>query len=154
MVEMTPFWFFLIVAVALLATELLVFQFTTFWLFFVGLGALCAAIFAWLSGGAGFISTTAVFAVASALITALLYAPIRRWQSAPTTISDNNAIGQKVIVSEPIQPGVAGKANWSGTDWQAELAGGLNATLMAGDTARVVAVEGIRLIVEPLSVLE
>lgn len=151
MAEITPFWFFLIVGVALLATELLVFQFTTFWLFFVGLGALCAAVFAWLSGGAGFIPTTAVFAVASALITAVLYAPIRRWQSTPTTIADNNAVGQRVLVSEVIQPGIAGKANWSGTDWQAELVSGQTATIEAGQNARVVAVEGIRLIVEPIA---
>lgn len=151
MADITPFWFFLIVGVALLATELLVFQFTTFWLFFVGLGALCAAIFAWLSGGAGFIPTTVVFVVASGLITALLYTPIRRWQSSPTAISDNNAVGQRVVVSEVIQPGVAGKANWSGTDWQAELASGHHGELAPGQTARVVAVEGIRLIVEPMS---
>jgi membrane protein implicated in regulation of membrane protease activity len=147
MAAITPFWLFLIVGCALLATELLVFQFTTFWLFFVGLGALCAAVFAWLAGGAGFISTTAVFVIASALITALLYTPIRRWQSAPTTISDNNAIGQRVVVSERIQPGVAGLVSWSGTDWQAELASGQSGDLNTGDTARVVAIEGIRLIV-------
>lgn len=151
MADITPFWLFLAVGVALLATELLVFQFTTFWLFFVGLGALCAAVFAWLAGGAGYISTTAVFAIASALITALLYTPIRRWQSAPTALQDNNAVGQRVSVSETIQPGKAGKVIWSGTDWQAELARGNSEGIDAGESARVVAVEGIRLIVEPVN---
>ena len=44
---MNPFWLFLVAGVSLLAVEMLVFQFTTFWLFFIGLGALVAAAFAW-----------------------------------------------------------------------------------------------------------
>lgn len=146
----TPFWLFLIAGVGLLSIELLVFQFTTFWLFFVGLGALCAATFAWVSGGAGYISTTAVFAVSSAAITALLYAPIRRWQNAPTAISDNNAVGQRVSVLERIAPGVGGTVSWSGSDWQAELTEGAVVALEPGQTAEVVSVEGIRLIVKPV----
>ena len=42
----SPFWLFLLIGVVLLALELVVFQFTMFWLFFVGLGALVAAAFA------------------------------------------------------------------------------------------------------------
>jgi membrane protein implicated in regulation of membrane protease activity len=147
----TPFWLFLITGVVLLSIELLVFQFTTFWLFFVGLGALCAATFAWISGGAGFISTTAVFAVSSAAITALLYTPIRRWQNAPTAISDNNAVGQRVSVLQRIAPGSGGVVSWSGSDWQAELPADSVVALEAGQFAEVVAVEGIRLIVKPVA---
>ncbi len=145
----TPFWFFLSAGAALLAVELVVFQFTTFWLFFVGLGALCAATFAWAAGGAGFVSTTAVFAVASAAITALLYTPIRRWQNAPTELSDNSAIGQKVSIVETVAPGAAGKASWSGSEWQAELVAGHLQPLQPGQAAEIVAVEGIRLILKP-----
>ena len=147
----TPFWFFLSMGAALLAIELVVFQFTTFWLFFVGLGALCAATFAWAAGGAGFISTTAVFAVASAALTALLYTPIRRWQNEPTDLSDNSAVGQKVSVITRVAPGAGGKVSWSGSDWQAELAAGQTQVLEQGQSAEIVAVEGIRLILKPVS---
>ncbi len=147
MTALSPFWLFLIIGVVLLATELVVFQFTTFWLFFIGLGALVAALFAWGYSGATLMITTAVFVVASAVITAILYVPIRRWQQAPTTLSDNNAIGQKVAVSEAITPEKAGTVSWSGSQWQAELVSGSTAELAVGDYARVVEVEGIRLIV-------
>lgn len=147
MTALSPFWLFLVIGVVLLATELVVFQLTTFWLFFIGLGALVAALFAWVYSGATLMSATAVFVVASAVITALLYVPIRRWQQAPTTLNDNNAIGQRVAVSEAITPAKAGSVSWSGSQWQAELVSGSTAELAVGDYARVVEVEGIRLIV-------
>ena len=74
---MNPFWLFLVAGVSLLAVEMLVFQFTTFWLFFIGLGALVAAAFAWVSADATFLLTTLVFVLASVVITAVLFAPLR-----------------------------------------------------------------------------
>ena len=147
---LSPFWLFLVLGVVLVATELLVFQFTTFWLFFIGLGALVAAAFAWVAGGSTLLVTTAVFVVASATITALLYAPIRKWQSGPSQISDHNAIGQKVLVKTAITPSSAGTVSWSGSEWQAELLEGAEGELTPGQTASVVQVEGIRLILKPI----
>lgn len=144
---MSPFWLFLVVGVGLLAIELLVFQFTTFWLFFVGLGALVAAAFAWLVADASYLSTTLVFVVSSALITAVLFSPLRRWQTQPSGIADNNAVGQRVQVTQAISEGRPGVVNWSGSDWQAELAEGQHESIAAGENARVVSVEGIRLLV-------
>ena len=144
----SPFWLFLLIGVVLLALELVVFQFTMFWLFFVGLGALVAAAFAFFSGGSGYIVTTAVFLVASVLITALLYAPIRKWQNKPSAIAGNNAVSQRVKVTGRISPSSAGTVSWSGSEWQAELVSGSTQELLEGDWARVVDVQGIRLIVE------
>jgi len=143
----TPFWLFLIVGVALLATELLVFQFTTFWLFFVGLGALVAAVFAWLSPGASYLSTTLVFALASALITAVLFVPIKKWLQKPSGIEGNNAVGQRVVVKKAIAHDQPGVVVWSGSEWQAELAEGQFDTLDVDANAIVESVQGIRLIV-------
>lgn len=142
-----PFWLFLVIGVGLLATEMLVFQFTTFWLFFIGLGALVAAVFAWLTVDASFLMTTLVFVVASAIITAVLYSPLRRWQKEPSGISGNNAVGQKVSVKTTISRQSTGTVYWSGSDWQAELAEDQDEEIAAGDRAVVVAVEGIRLVV-------
>ena len=130
--SLSPFWLFLISGVALVAIELLVFQFATFWLLFIGLGALVAAAYAWLSGDVTYTATVAVFLVASVAITALLYAPIRRWQNKPSQMADHNAIGQRVTVTEPIGHGVEGSVSWSGSDWQAELAQGESASLING----------------------
>jgi len=127
--SLNPFWLFLITGVVLLAVEILVFQFTAFWLFFIGLGALVAAAYAWVSGDATYTISFAVFLVSSVVITALLYAPIRRWQNKPSAMSDNNAIGQRVVVKTPISSASAGSVSWSGSDWQAELADGETGTL-------------------------
>ena len=144
---MNPFWLFLVAGVSLLAIEMLVFQFTTFWLFFIGLGALVAAAFAWVAVDASFIMTTLVFVLASAVITAVLFAPLRRWQKQPSGISGNNAVGQKVVVKSSIGRDAPGVVMWSGSDWQAELAEGQQDDIAVGATAHVVRVEGIRLIV-------
>ena len=144
---MNPFWLFLVAGVSLLAVEMLVFQFTTFWLFFIGLGALVAAAFAWVAADASFLTTTFVFVVASVIITAVLFAPLRKWQKQPSGISGNNAVGQKVTVKGNISKDAPGVVMWSGSDWQAELAEGEHEEIAIGATARVVRVEGIRLIV-------
>lgn len=144
---MNPFWLFLVIGVGLLAVELLVFQFTTFWLFFIGIGALIAAAFAWFVGDASYLMTTLVFVIASAAVTALLFSPLRRWQQQPSSISGNNAVGQKVIVKNPVSNGSGGLVSWSGSDWQAELAGDQQDEIGAGESAYVVAVEGIKLVV-------
>lgn len=146
---LNPFWLFLIIGVALVAAELLVFQFTAFWLFFIGLGALVAAGYALLSGDVTYTATTSVFLVASVAFTVLFYAPIRRWQNKPSAMSDNNAIGQQVTVKEPVGPNTNGTVSWSGSDWQAVLAEGETNTLVVGDSATVVSVKGIRLFVKP-----
>ncbi len=144
---MNPFWLFLVIGVVLLAVEMLVFQFTTFWLFFIGVGALIAAAFAWIAGDASYLMTTLVFVVASAAVTAVLYSPLRRWQREPSAISGNNAVGQKVVVKSTVSTQKGGLVNWSGSDWQAELADDQHGEIAAGENARVVAVEGIRLVV-------
>lgn len=144
---MNPFWLFLVLGVGLLAVEMIVFQFTTFWLFFVGIGALVAAAFAYLVTDATYFVTTLVFLVASALVTAALFKPLRSWQKQPSGIADNNAIGQRVAVKQEITAQTAGVVSWSGSDWQAELADNQSENLYPGDSARVVSVEGIKLYV-------
>lgn len=145
---MNPFWLFLVLGVGLLVVELLVFQFTTFWLFFVGLGALAAALFAWLVADASYLATTMVFLLASAIVTAVFYRPLRNMQKQPSGIEDNNAIGHSVTVTKSISADQPGEVTWSGSNWQAELADNDDDTIVAGARAVVVAVEGIRLLVE------
>lgn len=148
--DLNPFWLFLISGVALVAIELLIFQFSAFWLFILGLGALAAAGYAWLSGDVTYTASFAVFLAATIGFTVLLYAPIRRWQKKPSAMSDNNAIGQRVTVKEPVGPSLRGTVSWSGSDWQAELAIGESTTLAVGQEATVVDIKGIRLFVKPL----
>jgi len=148
--NLNPFWLFLVIGVTLIATEILVFQFTAFWLFFLGLGALVAAGYALLLGDVTYIATLIVFLAASVAFTVLFFAPVRRWQKKPSAMSGNNAIGQQVTIKQTVGPATRGTVSWSGSDWQAELAQGESVTLSAGEAAKVVSVEGIRLLIKPV----
>ena len=146
MFDSDPFFFYVIVAVSLLATELLVFQLSVFWLLFIGLGALVAALTAWFVPDASWLLTTSVFIIASAVISLLLYRPLKKWQNKPSIIAGNDAVGQSVKVLSLITKDQAGIVTWSGTDWHADLAAG-SSDLEPGNTAKIVSMEGIRLTV-------
>lgn len=63
-------------------------------------------------------------------------------------MAGNNAVGQRVVVKKPVEKGQSGVVSWSGSDWEAELANGQVETIQAGESARVISVEGIKLLVE------
>lgn len=148
---LSPFWLFLIIGVALVAAEMVLFQFSTFWIFFIGLGALVAAGYAWISGDVTYTATVAVFLASSVAITAILFAPMRRWQNQPSAMEGNDAVGQTVVVEKAISPGNTGTVSWSGSDWQAVLAPGVNETIAEGASATVVSIQGIELSIKPLT---
>lgn len=149
MSAMNPFTFYLILTVALIGTELLIFQVSIFWFLFVGLGALVATLVAWLIPDASWLLTTAVFVVSSGMISVSLFKPLKNLQSKKSTMAGNDAVGQTVMVKSAIEPGKSGKVVWSGTDWKASLAAGETASLQDGDEAVIVALEGIRMTVAP-----
>lgn len=148
MAAITPFYFFLIAGVVLICAELLIFQLSVFWLLFVGVGALQASLVVWLMGSESWVLATAVFVSTSAVIAALLYRPLTRWQAKPSALGGNSAIGQQVTVLETIAPNQTGKVHWSGVDWPAQLAVGETVTLNAGSVAIIARLEGIRLVVK------
>lgn len=147
---MTPFTLFFALAVLLLAVELLVLQFSVFWVAFFGLGALVAAIAVHFFPGLDWGGTTTVFVVASAAICLALFRPLRKWQSGPAAAAGNDAIGQRVSVLKPVALGAAGQVHWSGTEWRAELAEGESAEIVGGSEAEIVALSGITLYVKPV----
>lgn len=144
----TPFLFYLIAAVILIVLELLVFQLSVFWLLFLGAGALAAAALSYVYADAGWILTTAVFVLSTAVIAMVAYRPLKRWQSRPGEMPGNDAIGQQVVVLSDIGPGAAGTVQWSGTDWRAELETSADAVLEKGSTATIIRLEGITLTVQ------
>lgn len=148
MEAITPFYFYLAVAVILISAELIIFQLSIFWLLFIGIGALHASVVCWLMGSDSWLLATAVFVCASVVIAGALYRPLMRWQKKPGVVSGNTAIGQQVTVLETISTANAGKVHWSGADWAAELTEGQSETIAKGDTAVITKLEGIRLLVK------
>lgn len=143
---MTPALFFLLIAVGLIGTELIIMQFSVFWFLFFGIGALLTSLVCWLLPELGWTAGWGLFLLSSLLTSVVLFPPLRKWQAKPSPIAGNDAIGQSAKVLEAITASSAGKVFWSGVDWPAELAEG-SADLAVGDDVVIVKLEGIRLIV-------
>jgi membrane protein implicated in regulation of membrane protease activity len=144
---MGPFLFFILIAAALITTELVVFNLSVFWFLFVGIGALCAALVSWLMPEAGWLVAFVVFVIATALVSVGLYLPLKKWQNKAGPMHGNDAIGQTVEVLSDLTETAEGKVKWSGTSWQAKLAQG-SEPLKEGDKAIIVAIDGIILTVK------
>ena len=143
---MTPALFYLLLAVGLVGTELLIMQFSVFWFLFFGLGALAASLVAWLVPEMSWFVSTLIFLVTSLGVAAALYPMLRKWQRAPSPIAGNDAIGQKVEVVEAISSEKNGKVIWSGSEWPAQPDNNED-SFAKGDSAIIRKLEGIRLIV-------
>ena len=142
-----PFYFFLLLGIGCIAVELIVFQLSIFWLFFIGAAALIAALAAFFFGPLSWAIAFGVFSVALVIVTLVCYRPLKRWQDRSGPVEGNTAIGQQVEVLAPIAVDSPGKVQWSGTEWLGELAPGDEAELKVGDRAVIKAINGIRLTV-------
>ncbi len=143
---MTPALVYLIIAVALIGTELLIMQFSVFWFMFFGLGALLTSLICWFVPELSMASATTVFFFASLIVSAALYPILRKWQNQPGRVAGNDVIGQTATVTQSISVGRNGKVSWSGTDWPAQSAEGED-LMDVGETVKIFKLEGIRLIV-------
>ena len=143
---MAPALFYLLLALGLIGTELLIMQLSVFWFLFIGLGALLASLAAWMIPEMSWTVATGVFIVSSVVVSVVLYPLLKKWQDQPAVIPGNDAIGQKVKVVEAISAEQEGKVTWSGTDWPAQLAEG-EAAFELGESAIIRRLAGIRLIV-------
>jgi membrane protein implicated in regulation of membrane protease activity len=143
---MTPAIIFLIIAAILIGTELLIMQFSVFWLMFFGLGALLTSAVCWLMPDLSMAAAVSVFFVSSVVVSGVLYPMLKKWQNKPAPLAGNDAIGKSAIVVGSIPAGGTGKVSWSGVDWSAENAEPSHA-FDAGDTVTIQKLEGIRLIV-------
>lgn len=132
-------------AVVLIGAELLILQLSVFWFLFFGMGALVTAIASWFTP-LSWLASTSLFFVASLLIALLLYPLLRKWQNKPSPIAGNDVIGQRVEVIKTISHNRNGKVQWSGSDWNAQLAEGED-EIPAGEVAFIIKLEGIRLFV-------
>lgn len=144
---MTPFLFFLTVAIILIILEIAIFQFTVFWSLFIGLGALVAALAAMIYPNLTWLAAMVIFVFSSVIICIALSQPLKKWQSKPGRQPSHDVVGQRVTVIADITADSPGKVQWSGTDWSAYLSRRDAVALHEGDTAYIESMEGIRLTV-------
>ena len=143
---MTPEILFLLIAIGLIAVELLILQFSVFWFLFFGVGALITSLVCWLIPEISWTAATGLFFISSLVTSVALYSPLRRWQAQPSKLAGHDAIGQRAEVIEAISSSEPGKVLWSGSEWAAELAEPQD-EFAVGDSVVIRRLEGIRLYV-------
>lgn len=138
---MTAFW--LIAAVAFLVAEALTVGLVTVWF---ALGAFVAALLAFL--GAGVVTQSVVFVVVSAAVLALVRPYVVKFtKSKKKATNADRVIGMVCAVTEDID-NIAGKGAVAvdGKVWTARTSNGDK--LPQGTYVRVLAIQGVKLIVE------
>lgn len=142
--QLSPFVFYLSLGVILISSEILFLGLSVFWLLFIGVGSLIAAIYAWLVPDATWLTSTVIFVVSSVLISVGLYKPLKNWQSKPSVIPGNDAINKKVKVIRWSSSEKKGKVSYSGATWTALQDSG-SEELKEGDEAIITSMQGIEL---------
>lgn len=116
--------FWIALGFLLLASEALVFGFSTIIFLFAGIGALATGLLM----SAGILPETWIAGVASCGISTgiaslLLWKPMRKLQNnnAPTRSHSSDFIGHEFVLQEDVTHTSAGKHRYSGVDWKIEL---------------------------------
>ncbi|MFT3973585.1 MAG: NfeD family protein [Amaricoccus sp.] len=144
---MNPWWW-VALAIALGAGEMLT---TTTLLLWSALAALGTAVVFWASGPAGWPVQVATFAVLSILITVAGRLVLARRRPAIAGSSLNRRAEQLVGRDGEVLAfdGIEGRIVIDGVPWRARLEGALPMPAV-GDRVRIVAAEGIVVVVRPL----
>lgn len=112
--------FFIIAGFGLLAIEILVLGFSTFFLFFIGLASVVTAALLWL----GIVPDELVPALLStAILTAisalLLWKPLKNMQgNNKPGIAESDLIGHSFILQSDVSPTQPGEYQYSGITWE------------------------------------
>ncbi len=128
----------------LLAIDALAFGFASGVLLFAGLGAIVTGALVWFGIlPNAFIVAVGCFAISTALITAILWKPLKRLQSTGEMGKDRSSdiIGHSFNLTSDISRTVSGEQKYSGINWRVEPAKDLtDAAMSAGTHVEVTAV--------------
>lgn len=141
----------LIVGLALLGLDIVVIGLSP--AMFVAVGALVTSALLYASGWRPApVETLALIAGASLLVALIGWRPLRRFQNADIEEDkSSDLIGRELIATHEVTK-THGTVFWSGVEWQARLAEDVGVDSLApGKRARVVRVENLALVLEPIS---
>ncbi len=131
-----------IVGVALVIAELMNMSFV---LVFFGTGALLTALLVALGILSGLYAPIVFFSAASLALMALMRSFLKRRFSGHKDMMPDY-LGQTLLVVKDIPAGGEGAVSWRGSEWLAFADG--STSIAAGERARVIGRDGIRLMVE------
>ena len=115
--------------------------FGTFFVMFLGAGALITASLLWLGVPLSNTTQWLIFAVVSSLGVLLLRKKLMQWFGPSDDERFQEHKGQSVLVVETVSPGKSGKVKYRGTEWQA--ATDENEEMHAGEQAIITHLDGI-----------
>lgn len=129
----------------LLATEVLVFGFTTIIFLFAGIGALATGLL--MSAGVlpeTWIAGVSSFGISTGIVSVLLWKPLSKMQDgrAPKQSQSSDLIGYEFVLQEDISLMSTGNHRYSGVDWKIELDSNAGVdSLSAGQRVAVASVD-------------
>lgn len=112
--------FVLVLGLALLAIEILVLGFATFFLFFAGLAAVITSILIWMAIVPAepmmALLSTAILTALSALV---LWKPLKQMQEdREPSVAQSDLIGLRFTLQQAVSPQQSGLYQYSGIQWQ------------------------------------
>lgn len=132
----------LIIGLLLLAVEILVLGFSTFVLFFIGIGAILTALIMYV----GLIPSTVLpallsISLLSTLCAFLLWRPLKNMQSnVETKQADNDLVGHSFVIEQDVSPQKPGKYKYSGIEWSLRSSESIEAGMLVEVTKTEVGV--------------
>ena len=137
--------FWVALGFAMLASEVLLFGFTTIILLFAGIGALITGLL--MSAGVlpeTWIAGVSSLGISTGIVSVLLWKPLSKMQNGhvPKRSNSSDLIGHEFVLQEDISHTNTGSHRYSGVDWKVELdaSAGVD-SLSAGQRVAVVSVD-------------
>ena len=139
----------IVIGLSLLAVDILLLGFSTFVLFFLGIGAIASGIL--MAMGLipeTLLSSLLATAIISTFITLVGWKPMQRLQNRVELKQiDNDMIGHQFVLTEELTIGQTVTHRYSGIDWQVKA----KEQLAAGTEVKIIAIEVGLLTVEPVA---
>jgi membrane protein implicated in regulation of membrane protease activity len=133
-------WIWAAIGLVLIITELVV---PTFFIIFLGIGALVVAVTTFLGLSNGLNTQLLIFALSSILLMLLLRGRLKKRISAKEM--EPEYMGKLATVTETIMPGREGKVSYRGSVWTAVA----DSEIQKDSTVTIIGREGICLKVKP-----
>jgi len=142
-----PWWSWMIIGAVLLGVELLGVD-AAFYLVFVGFAAMVVGLLELSGAGMEVWMQWISFAVVAVVLMVLFRQKLYGMMRGNAVGYETGPAGETVTLTDALEPGHDGRLNFRGTDWTVVNVGSVS--IGAGQQARIVAVDGLKLKLEPL----
>ena len=143
-----PWWSWMIIGALLLGAELLGVD-AAFYLVFIGFAAFLVGLAELAGIGLEVWVQWILFSVLAVVLMVFFRRKLYGMMRGSAEGYATGPAGETVIVADPLEPGQSGRLNYRGTDWTVVNDGG--AAIGAGEQARIIAVDGLKLKLEALN---